>query len=116
MIEVYKKIEYSEPSNSIQIPFIKRSYTTDPVSDPLTGQVAEEVLKLLKALSEDMSRKEIQAAIGLSGRANFEEHYLKSAIDDQYIEMTIPDKPKSRLQKYRLTAKGQKLLKAEKKD
>ena len=32
---------------------------------------------------------------------------VKPALADSLIEMTIPDKPNSRLQKYRLTDKGQ---------
>jgi hypothetical protein len=49
-------------------------------------------------------------AIGLTGRDNFEKLYLRPALDAELIEMTIPDKPKSSNQKYRLTGKGAKLL------
>lgn len=35
--------------------------------------------------------------------------YLRPALEDELIEMTLPDKPRSRLQKYRLTARGQAL-------
>ena len=37
---------------------------------------------------------------------SFSERYLKPALKAGLIEMTIPDKPKSRLQKYRLIQKG----------
>jgi len=40
----------------------------------------------------------------------FREAYLVPAIEAGYVEMTIPDKPKSSKQKYRLTAKGRALL------
>jgi predicted transcriptional regulator len=50
-------------------------------------------------------------AMGLTGRDNFEKLYLRPALDAELIEMTIPDKPNSRLQKYRLTEKGKQLLK-----
>ena len=35
--------------------------------------------------------------------------YLKPALKQGLIEMTIPDKPNSPLQKYRLTALGKRL-------
>ena len=57
-----------------------------------------------------MTRTEMQSALGLKGRANFEERYLKPALSQGFVEMTIPDKPRSRLQKYRLTEKGKAWL------
>ena len=54
-----------------------------------------------------MSREALQAALGLSDRKSFRERYLQPALADGLIAMTIPDKPNSSLQNYRLTAKGQ---------
>jgi len=59
-----------------------------------------------------MTRTEIQPALGLKGRANFEERYLKPALSQGLEEMTIPEKPNGRLQKYRLTDAGKHLLKS----
>jgi ATP-dependent DNA helicase RecG len=41
---------------------------------------------------------------------NYKRHLLP-LIEQGFIEMTIPEKPKSRLQKYRLTVKGEKQIK-----
>ena len=41
----------------------------------------------------------------------FRTDYLIPAINNGYIELTIPDKPNSQNQKYRLTAKGMALKK-----
>lgn len=53
-----------------------------------------------------MSRDGLLDALGLSDRKSFREIYLEPAIKQGLVEMTIPDKSKSILQKYRLTAKG----------
>ena len=45
----------------------------------------------------------------LKDRMYFSKEFLEPALQDGFIEMTIPDKPKSKLQKYRLTEKGQKV-------
>ena len=37
---------------------------------------------------------------------HFANDYLQPALEADLIQYTIPDKPKSRLQQYRLTAKG----------
>ena len=65
---------------------------------------------MLEAMSEEMTRKDIQTALKLKGRANFEDRYLKPTLDLKFVEMTIPDKPRSRMQKYRLTPAGKAVL------
>ena len=77
----------------------------------VAGQVSEEAGRLLKNIQGEMTRQELQKKLELKGRANFEERYLRPAIENGLIEYTIPDKPNSRLQKYRLTKKGTEYLK-----
>jgi len=50
-----------------------------------------------------MTRRELQIALGLKNGEHFRKAYLLPALETGAIEMTIPDKPNSRLQKYRLT-------------
>jgi hypothetical protein len=49
-------------------------------------------------------------AVGLTHREQLLETYLIPALAVGYLEMTIPDKPRSSHQKYRLTPVGQILL------
>jgi len=81
---------------------------TKQVGDQVTGEVKQ----LLHALTiGSMTRAELQETLNLKGQANFRDRYLTAVLEVGLIEMTIPDKPKSRLQKYRLTEKGKALLK-----
>ena len=57
-----------------------------------------------------MGREVLQTALRVLDRKSFRERYLKPALADGLIEMTIPDKPNSRLQKFRLTDKGRQWL------
>jgi len=76
----------------------------------VTPQVTPQVGELLFAIQGETSREALQSALGLLDRKSFRERYLKPALADGLIEMTIPDKPNSRLQKYRLTDKGRQWL------
>ncbi len=58
-----------------------------------------------------MSRGELQKALALKDKESFRERYIKPALEAGLPEMTIPDKPNSRLQKYWLTEQGQKACK-----
>jgi predicted HTH transcriptional regulator len=82
---------------------------TGEVAGEVTGEVTGEVAKLLQVMRGEMKRSEIQSALGLSGEDNFRKHYLKPALEAGLIEMTIPGKPNSRSQKYRLTPTGKRL-------
>jgi predicted transcriptional regulator len=75
----------------------------------VTGHVSDHVKSLLKIIQGEMSRNELMTNLNLTGRANFKEEYLKPALEQGLVKMTIPEKPKSRLQKYRLTPAGLKL-------
>ena len=57
-----------------------------------------------------MTRRELQDAMGLKNDEHFRKAYLVPAVEAGVIEMTIPDKPNSRLQKYRITPKGKAWL------
>ena len=48
--------------------------------------------------------------LSLKDRMHFSKEYLTRAIDGGHIEMTIPDKPNSRFQRYRLTDKGRRVI------
>ena len=72
----------------------------------VTLEVAPEVKMTLLALDKDLARREIQSKLGLRDEKHFREKYLKRALSESLIERTIPDKPNSRLPKYRLTDKG----------
>jgi ATP-dependent DNA helicase RecG len=70
-------------------------------------QVTPEVLSLLVVMQGEMQRADIQSALGLKDREHFRAAYLVPAITGGFVEMTVPDKPQSSLQRYRLTAAGQ---------
>jgi hypothetical protein len=59
-----------------------------------------------------MTRADLQAALSLSSRRHFDARYLGPALAAGLLELTIPGKPNSRLQKCRLTAQGKALLAA----
>lgn len=76
------------------------------VGPPVTPQVGQ----LLQVMKDEMSREALQDVLHLQDRKSFRERYLRPALTDELIEMTIPDKPNSRLQRYRLTDKGRQWL------
>ncbi len=65
-------------------------------------------------MAGEMKRTEIQEALSLRHENYFREAYLIPALAAGMIEMTIPDKPKSSKQKYRLTGKGKRFVEGEK--
>ena len=68
-----------------------------------------QVKRLLSSLSKEMTRIQIQDSLGLKDKKNFQDKYLSPALVEGLIEMTVPDKPKSSNQGYRLSSKGAEL-------
>jgi len=86
---------------------------TREVTGEVTGEVSEEIQKLLSVMAGAMKRTEIQAALGLKHEDHFRDTYLSPALAADVIEMTIPDKPRSSNQRYRLTTRGLALQRKE---
>ncbi|MDW7659405.1 MAG: ATP-binding protein, partial [Bacillota bacterium] len=84
---------------------------TPEVTLEVTPEVAPEVERLIKIVSGDMSRQELQDKLDLKDAEHFRKSYIKPALSSVLIEMTIPDKPNSSKQKYRLTDLGKKVQK-----
>ncbi len=76
----------------------------------VTPHVTPQVTRLLEVLKGDLNREELQSTLNLQDRKSFRERYLKPALAEGLIEMTLPEKPNSSLQKYRLTNKGRRWL------
>ena len=75
---------------------------TDQVSDQDNDQVGDQVKALLNCIgNEELSASQLMERLELSHRPTFRKNYLRPALDNGFIEMTVPDKPNSRNQKYR---------------
>ena len=57
-----------------------------------------------------MTGEQLRQGLNLSHKGHFRRAYLQPALKSGLVEMTIPDKPTSRNQRYRLTPRGQKRL------
>jgi len=72
--------------------------TTDQVSD----QVSDQVKRLLNTLgTKTLSAAELMEHLGLKHRPTFRKNYLHPTLESGLIEMTLPQTPNARNQKYR---------------
>jgi len=88
--------------------------------DQVTGEVQAQVgtksapsrhqVEILNKCQKDSALLDLMAIAGRSDRTKFRHQVLNPLLEEGLIEMTIPDKPRSSKQKYRLTDKGRVLL------
>ncbi len=79
-------------------------------TEQATEQQTEPVARLLATMGgTPLSAREIMTKLALAHRPTFLNSYLQPALADGLIEMTRPDAPRARNQKYRLTATGKRL-------
>ncbi|MEQ3145758.1 Fic family protein [Phocaeicola coprocola] len=68
--------------------------------------VSEHIRTLVACMDDEVDRETLQSILGIKHRTYFRNKYLKPSINEGYIEFTLPNEKQSKLQKYRLTAKG----------
>ena len=69
---------------------------------PPTDQDSDQEKNLLQVLANDtLTAAELMERLSLKHRPTFRNNYLKPALAKGLIEMTVPDKPNSKNQKYR---------------
>ena len=83
----------------------------DALSEIVFLSLSELTDRVVLILKNEMSREELMDKLDLKHRQNFALNYLEPSLKLGFVEMTIPSKPKSKLQKYKLTSKGLKLQK-----
>ena len=78
----------------------------------VTAQAVAQVAKVLSAADKPLgeARDDLQAAASISHREHFRKTYLEPLLTAGWLERTIPDKPTSPQQRYRLTEKGRTWL------
>ena len=123
--QYYQAIENARKANDSGM-FIE--FTLSAIFDIISAQEKHQVkhkeehqvdlgdtqLAALKALkNKSLSRKEIFAEIGLSGDSRAFKRNIEPLLIEGLVEMTVPDKPNSRLQKYRLTDKGKTVIESD---
>ena len=85
-------------------PEVPRKYPGS--TQEVTPEVTPEVEVVVPLCDPSASRQELQARLGLRDDEHFRKAYLLPALATGLIERTIPDKPRSSKQRYRITEKG----------
>lgn len=67
-------------------------------------------VEILRQCRTETAMGELMALAGRSDRTKFRNQILRPLLEAGWVEMTLPDKPNSRFQKYRTTAAGLGLL------
>ncbi|WP_372807959.1 Fic family protein [Pontiella sp.] len=76
----------------------------------LPAVLPDEVVAVTTRTGRECIEKQLLSFLGYSSRTRNYESAIRHLIEMNLIEMTIPDKPRSKKQKYRLTEKGRALL------
>jgi ATP-dependent DNA helicase RecG len=106
ILQAYSKDCFKFSENYLRMSFPASEKLTMQVAMQVTMQVTIQVKELIKVFTGEHTRQELQEKLNLANRDNFRKNYLQLALDENLIELTIPDKPNSSKQKYRLTEQG----------
>lgn len=73
--------------------------------------LSQDQVEILRKCKQESKISELMAIASRTNRTKFRDQVLNILIAEEFLEMTIPDKPRSSRQKYRITKKGSEYLK-----
>ncbi len=103
---------YLKEGHSCRLPAAGDEQVAGPSWDQVGTKsgLSPDQVQILQNLSSEQSLAELIGLLGRTNRTKFRDQVLRPLVDAGLIEMTIPDKPQSSKQKYRLTSKATALL------
>jgi len=72
--------------------------------------LSREQVKILRLCRKEGTLLELMNSVGRKNRTKFREQFVKPLLDLRLLQMTIPDKPRSRMQRYRTTETGREAI------
>lgn len=79
--------------------------------DEAHDELTETEIKIIQACKEEMSTTQLLEILGYTSRTGNFKNALARLIEVELIQMTIPEKPRSKSQKYIISEKWIELLK-----
>lgn len=110
VLTIWRKVSGSNTASPSPPGGVSADLPPPPVTPPVTPPVAVGNLLRLIGSRGPLGNSDLLKNLGLRDRTHLREHYIDPALAEGLVERTLPDKPTSRLQKYRLTAKGRAVL------
>jgi len=108
IIEIGMRVRFIVPLKQ-PIPMLSRgAHPKSGVESGVESEMALQVLTFLK--TKPLSKSEIAEALGKTKPTRYLNDLMKRLLETNKVGYTIPDKPSSRLQKYRLTDDGKAAL------
>jgi len=110
--EVRAQADARQGTSTAQVPHRYPPSATD-VNAPEIGTklaLSRHQVEILRKCSEDSPLVDLMVVTGRSDRTKFRNQVLNPLMDAGLLEMTLPDKPRSPKQRYRITPLGREIL------
>lgn len=102
VLEASGEVGESTPFIEFMLGAILETLENTPQATPQDTPQDKRLQKVLVFCATPKSRSEIQVHVGMKDRKHFKEAVLDVLLSDGYLEMTLPEKPQSPKQKYRV--------------
>jgi len=87
-----------------QLTFLTDNNSTNETNGTKKG-LSKDHLKILKNCKDESSANELMTILKRSNKSKFKIAIINPLVNNGYLELTIPESPRSPIQKYRLTNK-----------